>query len=93
MTTKYEWHVHQVNALFLEQEYLYSCGEEGTVVMWHLRDNKRDFLPRLGTEIQNVIAVEGVVYCMLKDNVITAIDLNNDKLLKHYKTVINPFGF
>lgn len=30
---------------------------------------------------------------MLKDNSITSIDLTNDKTLKHYKTVINPFGF
>jgi hypothetical protein len=37
ITTKYEWHVHQINALHIEQEYLYSSGEEGTVVMWHLR--------------------------------------------------------
>lgn len=30
---------------------------------------------------------------MLKDNSITSIDLTNDKALKHFKTVINPFGF
>jgi hypothetical protein len=33
----YEWHLHQVLALYCVGEYLYSAGEEGTVVMWHLR--------------------------------------------------------
>jgi hypothetical protein len=33
------------------------------------------------------------VYCLLKDNTITAIDLSNDKILKHYKLIVNPFGF
>jgi len=61
--------------------------------MWHLRENKKDFLPRIGTEIQNVLVSQGTVYCMLKDNSITSIDLTNDKTLKHFKTVINPFGF
>lgn len=35
--TIYEWHLHQVLALYCVGEYLYSAGEEGTVVMWHLR--------------------------------------------------------
>lgn len=33
------------------------------------------------------------MYALLKDNSIVSIDLNNDKALKYYKTVINPFGF
>lgn len=41
----------------------------------------------------NVYVSEGVVYCMLKDNSINSIDLTNDKSLKHFKTIINPFGF
>jgi len=61
--------------------------------MWHLRENKKDFLPRIGTEIDNCFVFEGIVYSLLKDNSIAAIDLCNDKLLKYYKTVINPFGF
>ena len=36
---------------------------------------------------------QGIVYCLLKDNSITSIDLGNDKIVKHYKTVINPLGF
>jgi hypothetical protein len=61
--------------------------------MWHLRENKKDFLPRIGTEIVSCFVFEGIVYSLLKDNSIAAIDLSNDKLLKYYKTVINPFGF
>ena len=61
--------------------------------MWHLRENNRDFLPRIGTEINNIFVKEGVVYCLLNDNTISSIDLNNDKTLKTYKTLVNPFGF
>lgn len=87
---KLEWHVHEVSALKIEQSYLYSGGEEGVVVLWHLRENKRDFLPRLGAQIVNIKIVESKIYCMLADNTIKSIDLNNDKALLHYKTIVSP---
>ncbi len=61
--------------------------------MWHLRSGKRDFLPRIGTEILNVWVSEGIVFSILKDNSISAIDLNNDKMLRNYKTIIDSHGF
>jgi len=85
-----EWHVHQVTALKVDQAYLYSGGEEGVLVLWHLRENRRDFLPRVGAQITNIQVVESKVYCSLADNSIKSIDLNNDKALLHYKTVIDP---
>jgi hypothetical protein len=69
---------------------LYSGGEEGVVVLWHLKENKRDFLPRLGAQIVNIKVMESKVYCILADNTIKSIDLNNDKALLHYKTIVSP---
>lgn len=51
---KYEWHPHEISCLKVVGSYLYSAGEEGVVVMWHLRENRRDFLPRIGCEIRNL---------------------------------------
>ena len=73
-----------------QQSYLYSGGEEGVVVLWHLRENKRDFLPRVGAQIINIKIMESKVYCILADNTIKSIDLNNDKAVLHYKTIVSP---
>jgi len=85
-----EWHVHEVSSLKTQQSYLYSGGEEGVVVLWHLRENKRDFLPRVGAHIVNIKVIESKVYCILADNTIKSIDLNNDKAIVHYKTIVSP---
>ena len=85
---KLQWHVHEVTALKVEGAYLYSAGEEGVVVMWHLRENKKDFLPRIGSKILNVIVKEATVYCLLSDNTIKSIDLGQDKTIVQYKVVI-----
>jgi len=55
MRQKLQWHVHEVSALKINGAYLYSAGEEGVVVMWHLRENIKDFLPRIGSKIENLI--------------------------------------
>lgn len=34
---KLQWHVHQVTCLKIDGSYLYSGGEEGVIVLWHLR--------------------------------------------------------
>lgn len=55
MRQKLQWHVHEITSLKVEDAYLYTAGEEGVIVMWHLRENKRDFLPRIGAKIANFI--------------------------------------
>jgi hypothetical protein len=70
--------------------YLYSAGEEGVVVMWHLRENVKDFLPRIGSQIDNLIVAESKIYCLLRDNTIKSIDFNNDKAVSHFKVIVNP---
>jgi hypothetical protein len=86
---KLQWHVHDITSLRVEGAYLYSSGEEGVVVMWHLRENKKDFLPRIGAKILNLIIKESKIYCMLADNTIKAIDIGEDKAVVQYKLVIS----
>jgi hypothetical protein len=90
LTQKLQWHVHAVSSLKVNGSYLYSAGEEGVVVVWHLRENKKDFLPRIGSAVLNLQLVDSNVFCFLADNSIKSIDLANDKALHHYKVIINP---
>lgn len=51
-TTEKHWHTGRVNAVLLREGNLISAGEEGVVVFWHLVTEKKDFLPRFGSEIR-----------------------------------------
>jgi NET1-associated nuclear protein 1 (U3 small nucleolar RNA-associated protein 17) len=90
LTQKLQWHVHAVSSLKVDGAYLYSAGEEGVVVVWHLRENKKDFLPRIGSAISNLQLIDSSVYCFLADSSLKAIDLSNDKAILHYKLILNP---
>lgn len=79
-----------MSSLKVEGSYLYSAGEEGVVVVWHLRENKRDFLPRIGSAINTLQVIGSTIYCFLADNSLKSINLANDKTTLHYKLVINP---
>ncbi|CAD8173357.1 unnamed protein product [Paramecium octaurelia] len=59
------WHAHQVNALLFAGASLYSAGQEGVIVQWHLRVARKAFFPRLGGEI--------VAMCSNDDNLIINI--------------------
>lgn len=56
--------------------------------MWHLRENKKDFLPRIGAKILNLIINQSKIYCMLADNTIKSIDIGEDKAIVQYKLII-----
>ena len=90
LTQKLQWHVHAVSALRVNGSYLYSAGEEGVVVVWHLRENRRDFLPRIGSSVTNIQLHSATLYCFLADNSLRAIDLANDHALTTYKLLLNP---
>jgi WD40 repeat protein len=47
-----EWHTGPILALCSNGQYIYSAGEESTVVLWHVRDLSRDFLPRVRLAIK-----------------------------------------
>lgn len=76
-----EWHTGPVLALCSNGRYLYSAGEESVVVLWHVSDLSRDFLPRVGTTIKHlsVKAETNEIICVLSDNSIKIIDLSKDK--------------
>jgi hypothetical protein len=82
--------VHEISCLKVEGSYLYSAGEEGVVVMWHLRENRKDFLPRIGGKIVGIVLREAQLYCLLADNTIKRIDLGEDKTVVEYRVVVNP---
>lgn len=90
LTQKLQWHVHAVNSLLVEGSYLYSGGEEGVVVVWHLRENKNDFLPRIGSEIVRLVLDGAALYCLLADNTIKSVDFSNDKAVLQYKVLVSP---
>ncbi len=50
-TMKEHWHAHEVKALYSSGKMLYSGGEEGVVVLWHRGVDRKNFLPRFGSEI------------------------------------------
>ncbi len=58
-------------------------------MLWHLRENRKDFLPRIGAKIVNIIVRDSKIYCILADNTIKSIDLSNDKSIVQFKTVIS----
>lgn len=60
------------------------------MVVWHLRENRRDFLPRIGSGVVSLQIIGSRIYCFLADNSLKSIDLANDKALLHYKTIMNP---
>lgn len=62
-------------------QYLYSGGEESVVVMWHLSEMHRDFLPRIGTAISSIKVDKenNEIFCGMEDGSVRSILLNNDK--------------
>ena len=74
----------------------YSGGEEGTLVLWHLRENTKDFIPRLGSSIMNISVQDGEqgteIICFLSDNTVKIIYLNEDKKVVQFKLIVNPFA-
>ncbi|CAD8067388.1 unnamed protein product [Paramecium primaurelia] len=59
------WHAHQINTLIFAGASLYSAGQEGVIVQWHLRVARKAFFPRQGGEI--------IAMCNTDDNLIINI--------------------
>ena len=79
------WHSHGVSDLLLDpnNDYLYSCGQEGVVVIWNINTWVKSFLPRLGEPIMRMAISNDSQYliCYLKNNSIIFISLNNMKII------------
>ncbi len=73
----------------MDSGFLYSAGVEGVIVMWHLKEQSRSFLPRIGGAIQDIWINEGNIVCSLADNSVKLIQLGLDKAIKTYKILLN----
>jgi len=58
------------------QEYLFTSGIEGVIVIWNLKTEKKTFLPRLSSEISNISISDDFKYMA-----VTGLD-NSIKILK-----------
>jgi WD40 repeat protein len=79
------WHAHRVNCLETDitGDYLYSAGEEGVVVIWNLRTEKKTFLPRLNGEINSLSLSKNnqILAINTSDNSIKFVNLFNNLML------------
>ena len=79
------WHSHAISDLALDpnNDYLYSCGQEGVVVIWNIHSWVKSFLPRLGEPIIGIRVSSDSqnLACFLKNNSIVFINLTKMKII------------
>ena len=79
------WHSHAISDLALDpnNDYLYSCGQEGVVVIWNIHSWVKSFLPRLGEPIIRIRVSSDSqnLACFLKNNSIVFINLTKMKII------------
>lgn len=56
-TSTFHWHAHEVSSVAFTTNgaYLLSGGEESVLVIWQLHSGKREFVPRVGSPIKNIV--------------------------------------
>ena len=56
-TSTLHWHAHAVSSVAFTTNgaYLLSGGEESVLVIWQLHSGKREFVPRVGSPITNIV--------------------------------------
>ncbi|KAF9225467.1 WD40 repeat-like protein [Gyrodon lividus] len=56
-TSTLHWHAHAVSSMAFTPNgaYLLSGGEESVMVIWQLHSGKREFVPRVGSPIKNIV--------------------------------------
>lgn len=64
------------------------------MVFWHRGVDRKDFLPRFGAEIESVVMDEECtrLACLLSDNTVRVVELNNDNNTVILKQIVNPKG-
>ena len=79
------WHSHAISDLALDpnNDYLYSSGQEGVVVIWNIHTWVKSFLPRLGEPIIGIRVSSDSqnLACFLKNNSIVFINLTKMKII------------
>eukprot|EP01071_Lankesteria_metandrocarpae_P012307 Lankesteria_metandrocarpae@DN5698_c0_g1_i1.p1 len=98
------WHAHGLSSLQYSNDklHLFTCGEEGVLVMWHEQENLKQFLPRLGAGITRLIVpvpvqnskngtsghhLSVVVAVSLADNSIVFVDTAGNRVLQTVKGI------
>jgi hypothetical protein len=74
-------------------EYLYSAGKEGVIVIWNLKTDKNSFLPRLSAEIRKIAISPNNQFLALtcSENSIKIINLFNNTISNEISSVkLNP---
>ena len=58
-TSTLHWHAHAVSSIAFTTNgaYLLSGGEESVLVIWQLHSGKREFVPRVGSPIKNIVVL------------------------------------
>lgn len=56
-TSTLHWHAHTVSSIAFTANgaYLLSGGEESVLVIWQVHSGKREFVPRVGSPIKNIV--------------------------------------
>ena len=87
------WHSHGVSDLLLDSnnDYLYSCGQEGVVVIWNVHTWVKSFIPRLGEPILKMAISNDSEHliCYLKNNSIVFISLKHMKIIDVINSISN----
>lgn len=82
--TKLHWHAQQVRALTFNKSgsMMLSGGEESVLVIWHLENGKKSFLPRMGSDIISIsISPNEQSYAIgHSDNSISIINVSDMKV-------------
>lgn len=71
-------------------EYLYTGGEEGVVVIWNLKSEIKSFLPRLGSEIMTISFASlktNLLALTLKENSIRFINLFDSSVINEVSAI------
>ena len=87
------WHSHGISDLALDpnNDYLYSCGQEGVIVIWNIHTWVKTFLPRLGEPIIGIKVCSNSqnLVCYLKNNSIIFISLTKMKIIDAINSISN----
>jgi hypothetical protein len=84
ITSTKHWHSHRVTCLETDksEDTLYSAGDEGVIVSWNLRNEKKSYLPRLQPlECISIANDSQVISVSSGDNSIKFINLFNNSVL------------
>ncbi|KAI8835527.1 quinon protein alcohol dehydrogenase-like superfamily [Chytridium lagenaria] len=94
VVTRLHWHAHRVHGLHFSPDgvYLLSGGEEAVLVIWQLATQHKQFLPRLGADVNAIgLSDDQSLYALtLGDNtikIVSAVDLTVRQAVSGIKTV------